>query len=358
MPEQHPATRSSDTNSSKKRIHILGTGNIGNFVAHSLAEKPDPPQITLLLHRAGLLDSWKERGQKITVIRDGASHDSRGIDVELTYDEAQNASIIDNLIVSVKAQQTVTALGAIKHRLSPESNILFLQNGMGAPEEANEKLFPEQSTRPNYIQGVITHGIWSKEPFVVTHAAPATTSLGIMPRSGSSHLGTASNAPSDLVRALTDTPVLVATEYPYTDLLQLQLEKLIVNSIANPLTAILNHQNSVLLTETVRPIIHSLVLETTSILHSFPELQGVPGIETRFAPDRIEDLVMDVFVKVQRNFSSMYQDMRAGKRTEIGYINGYFVRRATEMGMKCDLNSMLVQMVRAKEEIAEALKSA
>ena len=65
------------------RIHILGTGNIGLFFAHSLAKELNPPPITLLLHRSKLLDDWNKNGRKIQLVRGDSINIASGFDVEL-----------------------------------------------------------------------------------------------------------------------------------------------------------------------------------------------------------------------------------------------------------------------------------
>jgi len=58
-----------------------------------------------------------------------------------------------------------------------------------------------------------------------------------------------------------------------------------------------------------------------------------------------------VMSKTSNNLSSMLQDVRAGKQTEIEYINGYIVRRGEEMGIKCVMNYMLLQLVKGKQQM-------
>lgn len=352
--------RSSTTTeeSSPRRIHVLGTGNIGATVAHALAGLPDPirPRLTLLLHRKSLLDAWRKRGEKLDVLRyeDGASQPRGGIDVELVEQQpSENAASagndkIDHLIVSVKAAQTVSALRPIKDRLGPDSTILFLQNGLGSSDEAAEKLFPTLDTRPRFMQGIVLTGAWTIEPFVVRQASPGTIFLGILPRSDKNDVVESSRY---LSRTLTQAEVLGAKEVEYTDLLQRQLEKLVANCIANPLTAILNENNHILVQAEMQPVIRSLIAECARIIRALPELQGVPGAQERFATQALEERLLAYLPQVQHNISSMCQDIRAGKKTEIEYINGYLVKRAKELGVPCDLNAMLLQMVLTKDAL-------
>jgi 2-dehydropantoate 2-reductase len=44
----------------------------------------------------------------------------------------------------------------------------------------------------------------------------------------------------------------------------------------------------------------------------------------------------------------MLADARAGRQTEIDYINGWIVKRGEEIGVRCLMNYMLMQIVKGK----------
>ncbi|KAI9879919.1 MAG: hypothetical protein M1830_006586, partial [Pleopsidium flavum] len=361
-----------------RRIHLLGTGNIGSFVAHALSGIPSLPPTTLLLHRPSLLDIWEAQGRTIELITDGLSDKRKAFDVELALPkrtiiprspEAQAATesinqgdTIHNLILTVKAPNTISALTAVKNRLTPQSTILFLQNGMGIIDEVNRKIFPDVETRPNYMLGIITHGVHSQKPFSVVHAGLGTTALGLLPRypfvpsNADGERNSEKWAPSSryLLRTLTRTPVLAAVGFSPTDLMQLQLEKLAINAVINPLTVMLDSKNGDLLSNfAITRVMRLLLSEISFVIRSLPELQGVPNVRMRFSPQRLEMLAVSVMDKTSNNISSMLQDVRAGKQTEVDYINGYVVRRGEEMGIKCVMNYMLLQLVKGKQQMID-----
>lgn len=360
-----------------RRIYILGTGNIGNLVAHALSRIPSRPPITLLFHKPSLLDTWEAHGRTIELITNGLSERGGPFDVELALPErtisplsesaeaaaegANDGSPINNLILTVKAPHTVSALTAIKHRLTRQSTIVFLQNGMGAVDEVNAKLFPDVESRPNYMLGIITHGVNSDRPFSAIHAGMGTTALGHLARHPlpatptHGHRAPQHEIPQTaryLLRTLTRTPLLAAVGFSQTDLLQLQLEKLAVNAIINPLTVLLDSQNGDVLSNfAMTRVMRLLLSEISLVMRSLPELAGVPNVRTRFGPGRLESLAVSVMAKTSGNVSSMLQDVRKGKQTEVDYINGYVVRRGEELGIKCVMNYMLVQLVKGKQQM-------
>ncbi|KAL8854879.1 MAG: hypothetical protein Q9221_000385 [Calogaya cf. arnoldii] len=350
-----------------RRIFILGPGSIGGFVAHSLASLPHPPPITLILHSQQKLSDWNQLGQSIKLITHGLLDTKLGFEVESaprhaattedssTYDEPPlfpEADIIHNLIVSVKACNTVNALKGIAHRLRPESSILFVQNGMGIIEEVNEQIFPDAAQRPQYLLGVISHGVYKAKPFTIVHAGAGTMAIAIIPEKIDQIKPKFASSALYLLRTVTRSPALAAVGFAPTDLLQIQLEKLVANSIINPLTAIYGCLNGGLLHQpSLSRIIRLLLAEISLVIKSLPELQGVPNVGVRFDIRRLEGKWIGIATKTAGNRSSMLEDVRHGKETEIEYLNGYIVRRGEELGIKCVQNYMLKHMVLARQRM-------
>lgn len=129
----------------------------------------------------------------------------------------------------------------------------------------------------------------------------------------------------------------------------MQLEKLAVNCIVNPLTVLLDARNGALLynyalTRTMR----LLLSEISLVIRTLPELQYIPNVQSRFDPGRLETIVVGVANKTKDNISSMLADTRVGRQTEIDYINGWIVKRGEELGVRCLMNYMIMQMVKGK----------
>ncbi|MCJ1397441.1 hypothetical protein MMC11_000634 [Xylographa trunciseda] len=335
------------------RTYILGLGNVGCFVAHSLRSKLSEPPVTLLFHRHGLLDDWKERGETIDLQTDGVSDIRSGFDVELAGacsedgNDAGNSSDIncepiDHLVVAVKAQNTVAALRSIQHRLTSESTILFLQNGMGVTDEANERLFLNEVERPHYMIGINSHGLNSTEPFVVTHAGNGSIYIG------SVNAGKQDTSSRHLQKTLLQARALKTILCSPDEILQLQWEKLVANLVVNPLTAVLDCSNGRLTQPDLVNTIHVLTTEISAVIQALPEMSA--STKAHFQPDRLDELVVTIATKTAKNVSSMLQDIRAGKETEIAYITGYLLKRARELGLRCDENRNLMQKVLLRQD--------
>ncbi|KAF2034517.1 hypothetical protein EK21DRAFT_108130 [Setomelanomma holmii] len=405
-----------------RRIHIVGMGNVGLFMAHALRSIPNPPPVALIFSTWEKLTQWNESPQRLTLVTDGDAEIREGYDAEIAIPrirhhgkevglnassavsveststgegkpqeilEGESTEPIRSLIICSKAPYVLQGLSSVKHRLDKDSVILFLQNGMGVAEEVSREIFPDPATRPHYMLGINSHGLNNgrAEAFTTTHAGFGTISVGILPHErdrnptspykperkfsakGSGRYARALNAdelnpeypppeganfeftPNQryLLRTLLRTPVLAAAAFSPPDLLQMQLEKLAVNCIVNPLTVLLDARNGALLynyalTRTLR----LLLSEISLVIRSLPELQYIPNVQTRFDPGRLETVVVGVANRTKDNISSMLADARAGRETEIEYINGWIVQRGEELGIRCTMNYMLMQMVKGK----------
>lgn len=365
------------------RIYMIGgVGSVGKLIAHSLRDLPDPPPITLLLHTQQLLDQWNASKKVITLQKDGKDSESTGYDAELMPEQGQGDKQdepIQNLLVITKAAYTVSNLVRVAHRLNADSSVCFLQNGMGIVDEVKEKIFNDPKTRPNLMQGIITHGmntppeIMARDPFYAVHGGQGAIYLALLPRekqSGEEISAQARNPKTlhedkwpatarHILQTITKSSTLAATGITSTELIQQQLQKLAVNSVVNPLTSLLDAPNGALLhNDALNNTMRQLLNETSRIISNLPELQGVPDVGARLAVPKLEEAVFKQCDSTPHNISSMLSDIRIGQQTEIGYINGYIVRRGEELGIGAPANYAIMQTVIGKQEVvAQQMKS-
>ena len=409
MPDSELA-ESNDEQLLTRRIHILGLGSIGTLVAHSLKCLPNPPPITLMIHRPAHYEAFKRVGRGISLInkRHEINDQQTGYDVDLYQQSAETGMeqwdfipetspgksrvnlvevaeempsgelYIYTLIVAVKGPTTVAALRSVKHRVNAATTICFMQNGLGQIDELNQQVFTDPRTRPTYMLGIVSHGAYMSGRCTVIHAGYGTVALGIcrdrdrfpLPPPGPARpLWELSDEerqkyhPTDqelfanlssryLLRTLTRSPVLACAVFPYLDLLQLQLEKLSSNCILNPLTALLDVPNGAMLNNNqLLPIQRLLLAEISLVIRGLPELEGIPNVRHRFSARRLEQLFLGVTERTAQNSSSMREDVRNEKWPEVDYVNGYIVKRGEQQGIKCALNFMVMQLIKAKHSV-------
>ncbi len=121
---------------------------------------------------------------------------------------------------------------------------------------------------------------------------------------------------------------------------QLLWEKLAVSAGINPLTAILNVPNGQLLhVKETRQLMRDLVVEAVKVAAT----EGY-----RFEHSLVET-AESICENTKDNISSMLQDVRAGKRTEIDAISGEVIRRAQVASLPTQRTRVIYQIIQGIE---------
>lgn len=210
---------------------------------------------------------------------------------------------IQRLIVAVKAGDTAAALAPLLPQLDPHCHILRLQNGMGSLDTIS---LPPQARRFHLLT---TDGAW-REGNQVHVVAENCTLIG----------DGLSQPPSWFMSLAAYWPGLQWCE----DIDRAQRQKLAVNAVINPLTALYGCHNGALLDGGPREAaMQALAEEVDAVLARMDESWPMDTL----ARSR------QVAANTAANTSSMLADVQAGRTTEIDYINGYVLRLAAAQGM-------------------------
>lgn len=356
----------------QRRIFILGIGNLGRLYANSLGKLGEEVPVTLVLHRKSLLEHWvSEPGIELT--RHGVTEKISSFDVEWWTEEAPahgpvrevcGGHKIANLLVATKAPDALPQVDRLRRYLDWDSTVGFVQNGMNKlwpPYGAiySEHRFPPRQ-HPNWLVCVTTHGVFSLGTFKSVHAAPADIAMGlVLPNPNTAH------AADYLMEQIGRAPELEARKVPRNALWVLQLEKLIINSLINPLTAVIRCMNGHLFDQPapeLKKLMDILVDEASQILQALAQhpsskdiLSGSDSapdadlskeaLVERFSAVRLNAMLQRVGEKVKDNRSSMCQDVMAGKQTEVREFNGSLVQMAEYLGLEAPNHKKLCELV-------------
>lgn len=357
----------------RRRIYVLGMGNIGRLFASSLAKQTHRPPITLVVHRKELLEHWlSDPGIELT--RLGKSEKLTEFDIEWWTDQAPVSGPvrqpalggrISNLIICTKAPDCMPQVDRLRGYLGDTSSVAFVHNGMCKlwPPSGDAYIkarFPRDSG-PDWIACVTTHGVTSLGPFRSLHASLADVLVGSVMTKDRGGSGA-----DYLLQQITDAPGLGGRLVSTGHLWIAQLEKLVVNSIINPLTTILRCNNGEIIIERddrLPVIIDRLIDEASQVLKALildpssdgilPREKGVSPQATRddllqrFSSPRLREMFYMVAAKVAENRSSMLQDAQAGKKTEIHDFNGWLVEIAEYLdpGLALPTHKKLITLV-------------
>jgi 2-dehydropantoate 2-reductase len=304
------------------KIVIVGAGAMGCLFA-------------ALLRRAGFHVQLLEKNDaaRAAILHNGirlenstGTHRFDGIAVA---SDAETIGQADYIIFFVKAFDTEQASASVGPCAGPETAIVTLQNGIG-----NAEILAGQFPTHCILAGTTAHGSTLLEAGYVRHAGCGATAVGAL-------------RPQERFRAVELCAIFGKAGIEssvFDEVSSVLWNKLIVNCGINPLAAVLDINNGrILELEPVRSIMHAAVREAVSV-------GAALGIH--MAPDEQIERVEQVCLATQANICSMLQDLRAGRRTEIDYMNGAVVHEARARNLCVPTNSMLCDLVHAKERLA------
>ena len=386
--------------------HVLGLGPVGCLLAHNLRRILPSTHSISLIHKIRLNEPALLEKGSIRVDTFGAVTASEGFLLEEFEDtkqrpqqqdenRAQDLKQINSLFVAVKAHHTVNALKTLSSRLSANSTIVLMQNGMGLYEQLIRDVFRNPSQRPHFILASNTHGAFTTQPFHVIHAGIGAIDFGIAPDSQGrefeagfhdenippsqrrprlSDITSPTDVEPDRYRSLRDTVAALLLLEPlstswktYAELQLIMRRKIAVNAVVNPLTALMGCRNGELTRSPWASRIMHMVCWEASLVYAaemrrestfwLEDMQSrgvdtkdmaLPSLPKSLTTECLEEEVVRVAQLTKNNVSSMLQDVRRGKTTEIDYINGYLVTLGRELGVRTPTNVVLCDLVRMK----------
>ncbi len=237
----------------------------------------------------------------------------------LTANDPDFLAHSDMLLVTLKAWQVSDAVRSLASTLPSSSPVILLHNGMGTIDEL------KSISQPLLMA-------------TTTHAARHDGNIIIHVASGVTHIGPARAQDGDY-SYLADTLQEALPDVAWHDNIRAQQwRKLAVNCVINPLTALWNCPNGEL--KKHPQLVATLCAELASVIER-------EGIHT--SADDLRYYVEQVIDSTAENISSMLQDVRSLRHTEIDYITGYLLKRARAHGISVPENARLYDMVKRKE---------
>jgi len=289
-------------------IAILGAGSLGRLWAASL-----PPGRAAFVPRPGVpSDAIRYQFQPVT---------GDAFPVEIPpLDHEQSP---DLLLVTTKAGDTLDALRATLSRIPASTPVVLFQNGLGS-QQAVADTWPERTI----FAAVTTEGANRPAPDTAVHAGQGETWVGPLMPAAETQL-------SKVIRPLAESGLTLHAE---ADVLPRLWQKLVINAGINPFTALLDCPNGDILNAPLfRQWIDPLCQEIATLM--------VASGQGLTSPEQLRQNIEAAARKTAANTSSMRADGRAGRITEIGYINGYLVNLGQTLNIATPVNQMLTERV-------------
>jgi 2-dehydropantoate 2-reductase len=297
----------------KPRVVILGGGAVGSVIAAALAAKENLKP--LLVGRGEHVRAIRERGLRVNGLLKGP--------VFLPAQEAIDFPLDHTLLaVTVKAVDLETSLRQLAPVLRPTTVVLLLQNGYGIKEIALRALRGSPVRAENVFIGIVAMG--------ATFVAPGeVTSFG-----GNIRVEPAFAA-SPFFGLFQGLPLKVEKS---RDIGRDLWTKLLVNTVINPLSVLLQGRNRLLAQERFDTLKSAILAEGNAVA-------AAEGVEVK-----VDAPFVDRFV-TSDNVTSMLQDFRRGRPGEIDFINGAIVGLGKKHGLPTPVNAFVVELIKALEAL-------
>lgn len=304
------------------KIVIVGAGAMGCMFAALLRRCGQ--SVYVLEHDAAACAAVSGRG----IVFEGADGSHDVVDIPVQRDAA-SIGRADYVLMCVKSFDTGKAAAGAAACVDAQTAVVTLQNGIGNVETLS-RCFAGRIV----LAGTTAHGATLLGPGHVRHAGTGDTAIGCVHPEGRR----SAERLCDIFEAAGIT-VRIAD-----DLQSLLWEKLLVNIGINPLAALLGIANGrILELEHTRAVMHRAVREGAAVAAA----HGIP-----LDPDEAVARAERVCRATQANLCSMLQDLRAGRMTEIDYLNGAVVAGARKTGCPVPVNTMLTELVKARQMLA------
>ncbi|MDR7023319.1 putative 2-dehydropantoate 2-reductase [Pseudomonas peli] len=266
--------------------HILGAGSLGTLWATRLARAGLP--VALILRDSARLHSYQQAGG-LTLIEQGQPQH-----YPIPAQTPDHRQPIQRLLLACKAYDAANAVSQLASRLAPGAEILLLQNGLGSQDEV-----ARAAPQARCIFASSTEGAFRQADFQVVFAGHGHTWLG-----DPQHL-----QPPSWLADLQHAGIIHDWSL---DILSRLWRKLALNCAINPLTVLHDCRNGEL---------QAYPAQVTCLCSELSELLHTCGHSA--AAENLHDDVQRVIQATAANYSSMHQDVRQGRRTEIAYLLGY-----------------------------------
>jgi 2-dehydropantoate 2-reductase len=312
-------------------ICIYGAGSVGCLIGGLLSRTAD----VVLIGRARIAGEVAAHGLTLTSWRGEHLRVPPGA---LRYaTDGSAAAPADLVLATVKSGATLEAGRELAAVLKPSALVISFQNGIG-----NAELLRQHLPRQVGLAGMV--------PFNVVHRGE-----------GGFHRASAGELAVEEHPALGRfAPLFADAGLPLAqrrDMKQVQWAKLLLN-LNNPINALADLPlTQELARRDYRRCLALLQREALRVLdaahirparltplppHWLPALLDLPDALFRILASRM--LEIDPLAR-----SSTFEDLRAGRRTEIDYINGEVVRLAQKQGLAAPMNARLIELIHAAE---------
>ncbi|MCB5160429.1 ketopantoate reductase family protein [Marinomonas algarum] len=274
---------------------VIGAGAIGLFWACKLEK---------LGHKVHLVYRSENPGSKITLesLTDEEGHQQIRVSKHKvkSFKPESLTKQYNKVLLCTKSFDLTTAFSQIADKLTHDAHIACLCNGIGAQEALQQLTLPEQTL----WAGTTTEGVLKIEANHIKHTGLGDTYFGLWQTD----------------RQSSPFPLEGMT---VVNIHQRMLEKLAVNAVINPITAIFNIHNGDILNDEYATLMNATLNELAQV---FAHRQFTYVKESQhLTAENLKNRINTIAQLTRLNRSSMHEDVRLHRRTENDFISGFLL---------------------------------
>lgn len=292
--------------SARLTVAVVGLGRVGGIAAAWL-QHAGHHDVTVCARRP--------------VARLTLEHDGGAVDLPLrTLTSPEDARPVDWVLLCTKAHETASAGPWLQQLCRPTTRVAVLQNGIGHAE----RVAPLANGAVAFPVIVYYNGERLAEDRVrFRHVSEFDVAVA------DDELG------RSFAQLIAGTPIAVLLSSDFKTLIW---RKLLINAVANPITALTRQRQAVLRRSDVRALALGVLAEAIAVARA----DGA-----RLAPDEAEQTLKTLYTYPPEAGTSMYFDTLAGRPLEIEALTGAIVAAGDRYGIAVPLNRALLTLARA-----------
>jgi len=132
--------------------HILGAGSLGTLWATRLARAGLP--VRLIVRDRARLQAYQAAGG-LTLVEQGQAQR-----YPVPAETLDNDAPIERLLVACKAYDAEAAVAQLAHRLTPDAELILLQNGLGSQDAVAARVPQARCIFASSTEGAFRDGDW------------------------------------------------------------------------------------------------------------------------------------------------------------------------------------------------------
>jgi 2-dehydropantoate 2-reductase len=304
------------------RIGIIGAGALGTLFGYRLARVND---VSMLEVRPDVVTAIRAHG-----LGTEAGTERRAVMISSTARDLFASQI---LFIFVRATDTMRALRPFVNELDPSCVIVSLQNGIQSEDAVKAALGGNVAL----VIGATTESALTLAPGSAAPLGAGTTIVGPG--------GASPEVCARVARLLSDAGMTASVAY---DIRPHLWGKLIANAAINPVAALLDRPNGIILEDpNAGELARSLAREAAAVA-------GAMHIALPFNDPW--SYVRSIAEQTAGLQNSMLADLAQGTKTENDHINGAVVAAGRRAAVPTPYNDTMFRLIRAREALAAAEK--